>query len=134
MKTLIIWLLIAVGLFWGGFNMQQSQNAYRTAELRQVVMVDAWDEYNESGRHLFKGVFVDKKEGTRFDWAIEPNTFREFERTGSQRDMQLVASHWDVNGMKGSEATNFFGIMFMCLAVLIFGCVFVGFFAALFDW
>ena len=135
MKTLIIWLLICVGGIWGGYTMQQSQKAYSTDTVRQVVLVDAYDEYNESGRHLFKGIFVDKELKSRFEWAIEPKTFREFSNSGGiAQDMQVKASQFDVNGPYGNEGTAFFGIMFMVFGFLGIGIIFLAFIAAILDW
>ena len=134
MKTLIIWLLICVGGIWGGYTMQQSQKAYSTDTVRQVVLVDAYDEYNESGRHLFKGIFVDKELKSRFEWAIEPKTFREFNNSGGvAQDMQVKASQFDVNGPYGNEGTAFFGIMFMVFGIIGLGCILVAGLMAIFD-
>lgn len=134
MKTLIIWLLICVGGVWGGYTMQQSQKAYSTDTVRQVVLVDAYDEYNESGRHLFRGIFVDKELNSRFEWAIEPKTFREFSNSGGvQQDMQVKASQFDVNGPYGNEGIAFFAIMFMVFGVIGLGCILVSGLMAIFD-
>lgn len=134
MKGIVAAIILSLSVFWMGFLMKDSQRAFSQPEMRQVILVDAWDEYTESGRHVFKGVFVDKKENTRFHWSIEPQTFRDFDRTGQQRDMQVFASHFQVNGHGGSPSTDFFGAFFMVAAILTFlGTLFVCL-ALLFDW
>lgn len=134
MKTLIIWLLICVGGIWGGYTMQQSQKPYSTDTVRQAVLVDAYDEYNENGRHLFRGIFVDKELQTRFEWAIEPKTFREFSNSGGiAQDMQVKASQFDVNGPYGNEGTAFFGTLFMVFGFIGLGCILIAGLVAIFD-
>lgn len=118
MKGVILSICIIIALIVSGFYMYDSQRAYNKPTLRQVVLVDAYDEYNENGRHLFQGIFVDKELGTRFEWPIEPRTFRDFERTGQQADMQVTASAFKVNTPHGSPATSFFGTFLMAIGGL----------------
>ena len=114
--------------------MQQTQKAYSTDSVRQVVLVDAYDEYNENGRHLFRGIFVDKELKTRFEWAIEPRTFREFSNSGGvHQDMQVTASQFDVNTPYGNEGTAFFGILFMVFGFIGLGCILIAGLMAIFE-
>lgn len=115
--------------------MQQTQKAYSTDSVRQVVLVDAYDEYNENGRHLFRGIFVDKELKTRFEWAIEPRTFREFSNSGGvHQDMQVTASQFDVNTPYGNQGTAFFGTLLMVFGIAGIGLIFFAFIAAILDW
>ncbi|QYW06697.1 hypothetical protein uav_166 [Pseudomonas phage UAVern] len=93
----LIWMLVWVAVFAGGVALMGSTSKWTKQAPREALMVDAYEAYNESGTPRWTGIFRDKKLNTRFEWPIEPRTFREFTATNTPKDMVVIASRGQVN-------------------------------------
>ena len=102
----------------GGVMMQNSAVKWTKAEPRQVLLVDAYERYSESGTPSWTGIFRDKKLNTRFEWSIEPRTYREFIATNAPQDMVVTASRERMNDPTTPGATIFFGITFVVFGLI----------------
>lgn len=111
-------ILVFLGAIFGGAAMQQSAIKWTKAEPRQVLLVDAYERYSESGTPSWTGIFRDKKLNTRFEWSIEPRTYREFIATNAPQDMVVTASRERMNDPSTPGATIFFGIAFAVFGVI----------------
>lgn len=118
---LVLMLCFAL-LFFAGGNMQSKSYKYEVEKPRTMLMVDAYEAYNENGTPRWIGIFRDKEFGTRIENPIEPKTFREFIGSGSaSRDMVVRASLLEVKDPKASGAAATWSKLFMAVG-------FIGFF------
>lgn len=122
----IVLMLCFIMMFFGGGSMQSKTYKFEVEKPRQMVMVDAFEYYNDTGKPGWTGVFRDKEFGTRIENPIEPKTYRDFVSTGSQpRDMVVRASLLEVKDPKAPRIQSAVAKTFMFLG-------FVGFFWNLF--
>lgn len=122
----IVLMLFFICLFSAGGNMQSKVYKWEVEKPRMMLMVDAYESYNENGSPRHTGIFRDKEFGTRIENSIEPRTYREFIGNNSTpRDMVVRASLIEVKDPKAPIASPFFAKTFMFLG-------FIGFFWNLF--
>lgn len=125
-----MWMLLFTGMVMlGGFLLGQTEKWTKESP-RQVLLVDAYEGYNDTGKPYWTGIFRDKELNTRFEWSIEPRTFREFTATNKPQDMVVTTSRGRVNDPTEPSGKQtlaggliFFGIggfFFNLLAVIFF--------------
>lgn len=120
----IMLLFVFVGFFtWGGSIKVQTEK-YTVQKPRHMMMVDAYEQYNENGKPSWTGIFRDNEFNTRLEYGIEPKTYREFVGSNSQpREMIVKASLEKVEHPKTPKAAIFWSTVLM----------FVGFFGILYN-
>jgi len=115
-------MLLFVLMFFGGGSMQSKTYRFEVEKPRQMLMVDAFEYYNDTGKPGWTGIFRDKEFNTRIENPIEPKTYRDFVASNSApRDMVVKASLMEVKDPKAPHASAVIAKTFM-----FFG--FVGFF------
>lgn len=118
---LVLMLCFAL-MFFGGGSMQSKTYKYEVEKPRQMLMVDAFEYYNDTGKPGWTGIFRDKEFNTRIENPIEPKTYRDFVASGSQaRDMVVKASLIEVKDPKAPQ-----GSIYIAKTILFLG--FIGFF------
>lgn len=118
----VILMVMFVLMFAFGGNMQSKNYKYEVEKPRQMLMVDAYESYSDTGKPYWTGIFRDKEFNTRIEHAIEPKTYRDFVNSNSaQRDMVVRASLVEVKDPKAPQ-----GSIYVSKTLMIFG--FFGFF------
>src|SRR5947207_5483142 len=97
----IVLMLLFIAMFaWGG-SIQSKTYRYSVEKPRVMVMVDAFEYYNDTGKPGWTGIFRDKEFNTRLENPIEPKTYRDFVASNSTpRDMVVKASLSEVKDPK----------------------------------
>lgn len=90
-------MLVFLAMLTGGAKLMNSTSKWTKESPRQVLLVDAYEGYSDTGKPYWKGIFRDKELNTRFEWSIEPRTFREFTATNKPQDMVVTTSRGRVN-------------------------------------
>lgn len=93
----IVLMLAFVGMFLGGGAIMGQTNKWSKETPRAVTLVDAYESYSDTGKPYWTGIFRDKALNTRFEWSIEPKTYREFTATNQPQAMVVTASRDRVN-------------------------------------
>jgi hypothetical protein len=107
---------IVMGVLAANWNSTASE--FTTKSLRTVTMVDAYERFSESGRPSWKGIFIDDKLGTKFEWDVEPRTFRQFIADETPRSMQVTASREEVGDPDTPDGVIFLSSFFILTAFI----------------
>lgn len=93
--------------------------AYLKVTERTATMYDAYERYYDSGKPGWIGLFRDNKTGTRFEWNLEPNQYREFIATNQKKEYVVKAS-LDKIDAPGAPFGSGFGPFLFAAAFIVF--------------
>jgi hypothetical protein len=93
--------------------------AYLKVTERTATMYDAYERYYDNGKPGWIGLFRDNKTGTRFEWNLEPNQYREFIATNKPKEYVVKAS-LDKIDAPGAPFGSGFGPFLFFMAMLVF--------------
>lgn len=119
-KLFVMYMLAVVALVFGGMYLiakPDVQDYLKTTE-RTATMYDAYERYYDSGKPGWIGLFTDNKTGTRFEWNLEPNQYREFIATNQPKEYVVKAS-LDKIGAPGAPFGSGFGPFLFIAAIIL---------------
>lgn len=93
--------------------------AYLKVTERTATMYDAYERYYDNGKPGWIGLFRDNKTGTRFEWNLEPNQYREFIATNKPKEYVVKASLSKIEA-PGAPFGSGFGPFLFFMATLLF--------------
>jgi hypothetical protein len=130
------WMAIFVSFFLSGAKFMNQAQPWMKETQRQVLLLDAYEGYSDTGKPYWKGIFRDKELKTRFEWGIEPRTFREFTANNQPQDMIVTASRSEVNDPTTPSVKNGFGggLIFLGIGGFLFNLIAVIFFRDPWRW
>jgi len=123
-KLFVIYLLAAVVLVLSAIFVisKPDVQAYMKPSPRDVTMYDAYERYYENGKPGWIGLFTDNKTGTRFEWNLEPNQYREFIATNKPKEYVVKASLDKIGAPNAPFGAGFGPFLFIAaIMLLIFG-------------
>lgn len=106
----------AILVAFGGSIMGTTEKWQKESD-RRVTLVDAYEGYKENGDPRYTGVFRDKELNTRFEWSIEPRTFRQFISTNQPQDMIINTNRAGVNDPTTPKVKQGFAMFLIFLGI-----------------
>lgn len=120
MKGSVVAFLVAVILFVSGLMMQDSTKAWTEQRTRAILVIDAFEQYDEYGNRSLKGIALDKKLNHEFVVSLSAQQFQKFQSTKQPLDNLEVKTTLYKMGYPGAPTGMItFGVLFASIGGML---------------
>lgn len=132
MKGSVVAFLAAIVLFVSGLMIQDSTKAWTEQRTRAILVIDAYEHYDEYGNRSLKGVALDKKFNHEFVVTLSSQQYQKFMTDRKPLDnLEVKTSLYRMKYPGAPEGKLVFGSLFAVIGVLLALISVIAFFVCL---
>lgn len=135
MKGSVVAFLVAIVLFVSGLMIQDSTKAWTEQRTRAILVIDAYEHYDEYGNRTLKGIALDKKLQHEFVVSLSAQQFQKFQSTRQPLDNLEVKTTLYKMGYPGAPNGKIaLGVLFASIGVILAVVAVIAFFVCFADY
>lgn len=120
MKGSVVAFLAAIVLFVSGLMIQDSTKAWTEQRTRAILVIDAYEHYDEYGNRSLKGIALDKKLQHEFVVSLSAQQFQKFQSTKQPLDnLEVKTSLYKMDYPGAPTGKITFGVLFASIGVMM---------------